>query len=378
MTQAFLQFHVMQLLVCLGLSLVLVRLSMQCAGALGLLDHPGGRKDHAASTPVTGGLGIFLALLITSLLFNSFELHLNVFFIAAAWLLLVGALDDHFELSSRIRFAGQTMAAGIMIYFSGLQANELSDVVGVNGFHLGILTPIFTVFITLGLINALNMADGSDGYLAGQVIAALGLFAGLAFYAGNMVLALQCAIFFFAVLGFWFWNMRFPWQKRAKVFLGDAGSTFLGFAVVWFALQLTQNTQYPVTPVLAPWMIALPVLDCVVLMLNRMRQGRSPFSADRNHMHHLLLDAGFSPAHIALSMMLLSVLIGCIAAIAVRAGATRTWLVLAYFVLIGAYWAFSANRQRAVSRLRYLRTRDKPEFAVLNESVSSVNRLKND
>lgn len=359
MTQAFLQSYGLQLLVSFSLSLILVRLSTLCAGPLGLLDQPGGRKDHAVPTPATGGISIFLALLVTSVIFGRFEHHLDVFFIASIWLLFVGILDDRFDLSSMIRLLVQAVAAIVMIVFAGLQADQLSDVVGIAGFHLGILTPVFTIFITLGLINALNMADGSDGYLAGQVIAALGLFSGLALYAGNTGLAMQCALFTTAVLGFWFWNMRFPWQPRAKVFLGDAGSTFLGFAVVWFALQLTQNAQHPVTPVLAPWMIALPVLDCVVLMLDRMRQGRSPFSADRNHMHHLLLDAGFTPTKIAIGMMVLSILIGCIAAIAVKYGATRTWLVIAYLGLIGLYWAFSFNRQRAVAWLRFSRTGNK-------------------
>jgi UDP-GlcNAc:undecaprenyl-phosphate GlcNAc-1-phosphate transferase len=366
MIQAFFQSYGLQLLISLGLSLLLVRLSMLCAAPLGLLDQPGGRKDHAAPTPVTGGLGIFFALLITSLLFGRFEFQLDIFFIAGAWLLLIGVLDDRYDLSSLVRFVVQAMAAGIMIAFAGLQASELSDVVGISGFHLGVLTPVFTVFITIGLINALNMADGSDGYLAGQVMAALGLFAGLAFYAGNIGLAAQCGLFAAAVLGFWFWNMRFPWQSRARVFLGDAGSTLLGFAVVWFALQLTQNPEHPVTPVLAPWMIALPVLDCVVLMLDRMRQGRSPFSADRNHMHHLLLDAGFTPTVIAIAMMLLSVIIGCIAAIAVKYGATRTWVVIGYFVLIALYWAFIFNRQRAVSYLRFLRTGNKSEVTTFS------------
>lgn len=373
MIQAFFQSYGLQLLASFGLSLLLVRLSMLCAEPFGLLDQPGGRKDHAVPTPVTGGIGVFAALFISSLLFNRFEHHLDVFFIAGGWLLLVGVLDDRYDLSSLIRFIVQAIAAVIMIVFAGMEANELSDVVGISGFHLGMLTPVFTVFITLGLINALNMADGSDGYLAGQVMAALGLFAGLALYAGNNVLAMQCALFAAAVLGFWFWNMRFPWQARAKVFLGDAGSTLLGFAVVWFALQLTQNRAHPVTPVLAPWMIALPVLDCVVLMLDRIRQGRSPFSADRNHMHHLLLDAGFSPVYIALAMMLLSILIGCIAAIAVKFGATRTWVVLAYFGLIAFYWAFSYNRQRAVAFLRFLRTGNKQSAVFVDEQAKDLN-----
>ncbi len=368
MLQAFFQSYGLQWLVCLVLSVLLVRLFMLLAAPLGLLDQPGGRKDHAAPTPMTGGFGIFFALLAVSFFYDQFELQLGVFFIASTWLLLIGALDDRYDLSSRSRFLAQIIAAGVMIYFAGLQANEISDVVGRAGFHLGVLTPVFTIFIAVGLINALNMADGSDGYLAGQVIAALSLFAALAFYAGNITLTLQCALFVAAVLGFWFWNMRFPWQARASVFLGDAGSTFLGFAVVWFALQLTQDGNHPVSAVLAPWMIALPVLDCVVLMLDRIRQGRSPFSADRNHMHHLLLDAGYSPMLIAVGMMLLSIVIGSTAALAVKYDVPRTWVVLAYFVLIALFWAFSANRQRAVSWLRFLRTRRWQEATAWHEN----------
>ena len=376
MIQAFFQSYGLQLVASLVLGLLLVRASMLCAMPLGLVDHPMGRKDHAQPTPVTGGIGLFLALLFSFLIFGRFDLQLAVFFVAGGLLLVIGVLDDRYDLSSRIRFFVQAIAAVIMIYFAGLQANELSDVVGISGFNLGWMTPLFTVFITIGLINALNMADGSDGYLAGQVMAALALFAGLAFYAGNLALAAQCSIFAAAVMGFWFWNMRFPWQKRAKVFLGDAGSTFLGFAIVWFALQLTQNPQHPVTAVLPPWMIALPVLDCVVLMLDRMRQGRSPFSADRNHMHHLLLDAGFTPTSIAIAMMFLSLVIGVVAALAVKYDLPRTWVVIGYFVLIGLYWWFSANRQRAVSQLRSLRMENTADTSLHDDSDPSTTRLK--
>ena len=368
MIQAFFQSYGLQLVASLILGLSLVRMSLLFATPSGLVDHPKGRKDHMHPTPVTGGLGVFVALLLSFLVFGQFDLQLGVFFVAGGLLLVIGVLDDRFDLSSRLRFFVQAVAAVIMIYFAGLQANEVSDVVGISGFNLGWMTPLFTVFITIGLINALNMADGSDGYLAGQVLAALSLFAGLAFYAGNLALAGQCAIFAAAVLGFWFWNMRFPWQKRARVFLGDAGSTFLGFAIVWFALQLTQNPLHPVTVVLPPWMIALPVLDCVVLMLDRMRQGRSPFSADRNHMHHLLLDAGFTPTSIAIAMMALSLLIGASAALAVKYDVPRTWVVIGYFVLIGLYWWFSANRQRAVAQLRSLRMDNKAVPSLLNEN----------
>ena len=150
MIQEFIQTYGLQLFTGLILSVFLVRLSTLIAAPFGLVDHPVGRKDHAHPTPVTGGLGIFFALLACSLLFNRFELQLTVFFIAGAMLLLIGVLDDRYDLSSRIRFIVQALAATIMIYFAGLQANEISDVVGIAGFHLGWMTPLFTIFITIG------------------------------------------------------------------------------------------------------------------------------------------------------------------------------------------------------------------------------------
>jgi UDP-GlcNAc:undecaprenyl-phosphate GlcNAc-1-phosphate transferase len=157
-----------------------------------------------------------------------------------------------------------------------------------------------------------------------------------------------------AVLGFLVWNLRRPGLPQARVFLGDAGSMVLGFVIAWTAVRLSQNPAHPVSPVLGPWTVAVPLIDCVALILRRWRQGRSPFAGDRDHLHHLLLDAGYSPTVIALGLMLLSASLGAGAALALKLGLYRPLLVLAFFVLIGSYYRFTADRGRAVAQLRRL------------------------
>jgi len=125
----------------------------------------------------------------------------------------------------------------------------------------------FTVFATVGLINAMNMIDGSDGLAGSLGFAALVMLCAAALYAGNLALANRALAVAGAVAGFLFWNLRFPWRTRARTFMGDAGSGFLGLVVAWVAFRLTQNPGHPVTPILAVWLLPIPVMDCLVLIV---------------------------------------------------------------------------------------------------------------
>jgi UDP-GlcNAc:undecaprenyl-phosphate GlcNAc-1-phosphate transferase len=204
------------------------------------------------------------------------------------------------------------------------------------------------------MINALNMADGVDGLAGGQALVSLLLFCGFALYAGNDASAVRLLAVAAAVAGFLCWNLRRPGLARAEVFLGDAGSMLLGFIIAWSAVRLSQSAAHPVSPVLGPWTIALPLIDCCSLILRRLREGRSPFAADRNHMHHLLLDAGYSPTSIAVGAMLVSLALGLGAAVLLKLGVYRPLLVLLFFVLIGVHYRMTADRERAVEFFRRL------------------------
>ena len=339
------------LLVCA----VVLPLALPVARRLGLVDHPGGRKDHDGAIPVIGGLVIFLALALS---YFGFESHLSVqsrtFVACAGLMVLVGQLDDLYDMSWRLRIAAQAAAALAMIFVAGLEAHNLQDVFGFAGANVGWLAVPFTVFIVVGVINALNMSDGVDGLAGSLSLVSLGLFFCFALYAGDARQAERLLAICAALAGFLLWNHRLPWQPRARVFLGNGGSMLLGFIIAWTSVRLTQNTAHPVSPVLGPWTLALPLIDCVTLMFRRWRQGRSPFSADRHHMHHMLLDAGLRPAGVVLVLSGLSLLLGLGAALAIKAGVPRPLMVLVFLVLLAVWYAFSRDYDRAVARVRKL------------------------
>jgi UDP-GlcNAc:undecaprenyl-phosphate GlcNAc-1-phosphate transferase len=334
----------------------LIPLLLPVAARVGLTDKPDGRKQHEVPTPMHGGLIILLAMVASAALFRDIASSSALaFYLAGGLLLVVGVIDDLRDLTWKWRIGAQVMAALIMVYIGGVGVQQLSDVVGVEGLTLGWLSIPVTVFVVVGTINALNMADGVDGLAGGQALVSLLLFMCFALYAGNNASAERLLAAAAAVVGFLCWNLRRPGLPRARVFLGDAGSMLLGFVIAWTAVRLTQNPAHPVSPVLGPWTIALPLIDCVSLILRRLRQGRSPFAADRDHLHHLLLDAGYSQTAVAVGAMFASALLGLSAAVALKMGIYRPLLVLLFFVLIGLHYQLTADRARAVEFFRRIR-----------------------
>ena len=334
---------------------ILVPASLPLTQRLGLHDLPGGRKQHDAPTSYVGGLFILLAVAASFLLFDRQSSPVATTFLVCSFLLmLVGVADDRFGLSWKTRIVAQVTVTLIMISVAGVRAENLGDVFGLADLRLGWLAIPFTIFIVVGVINALNMIDGSDGLAGGQALVSLVLLSAFAFYAGNIDMVARLLTVAAAVAGFLVWNLRFPWQPRARIFLGNTGSMVLGFVIAWAAVRLTQNYQHPVSPVLGPWTIAIPLIDCVALMFRRIRQGRSPFQADRNHLHHLLLDAGFTPISIAWGMMTVSLVLGLAAGVAVQQGVYRPILVVVFLLLLIGYYRLTANRERVVELFRSL------------------------
>ncbi len=325
------------------------------ARRLNLLDHPAGRKDHAVPTPVTGGIAIFLAVLVLFLWSGTLSAAALSFLAASALLIVLGVLDDLHDLRWYWRILGQTAAALLIIYWGGVRVEYLGPVFGMSPTALGWLSVPFTVFATLGVINAMNMIDGVDGLCGLLGLAALAMLTAAAIYSGNALLAERLSVLVGALAGFLLWNMRLPWRPRAKVFLGNAGSAMLGLVIAWVSFRLTQTPAHPVIPVLALWMLPIPVMDCLVLIVRRLKEGRSPFSADRNHIHHILQDSGFGPTRAAVHLAWVSLLCGFTAAWLKRMQVPPPLLLLAFVLLcVGWYW-LTARRERAVAFFRRLR-----------------------
>lgn len=332
---------------------ILIPLLIPLAFKLGLTDKPEGRKQHDVPTSMHGGLTILLVLVTTAAIFRDISSSSTwAFYLAGGLLMLIGVADDLRDLNWRWRIGAQVIAALGMIYIGGVSVQQLGDVFGVQDFGLGWAAVPVTVFVVVGVINALNMADGVDGLAGGQALVSLLLLGAFALYAGNFAAAERLLAVAGAVVGFLCWNLRRPGLARAEVFLGDAGSMLLGFIIAWTAVRLSQNPGHPVSPVLGPWTIALPLIDCVSLIIRRWRQGRSPFSADRDHLHHLLLDAGYSPTAIALGGMIVSLLMGILAAGALKLGVNPPVLVVLFFVLIALHYRLTSDRDKAVAFFR--------------------------
>ncbi|HWE47664.1 MAG TPA: MraY family glycosyltransferase [Caulobacteraceae bacterium] len=327
------------------------------AARLGLLDHPGGRKDHATPTPVIGGLAIALGAAASIGLFGGpGTAGAPGLALACAALLLtvVGLIDDRYDVRWYWRLGAQAAAGLILVYVGGVRVEQIGPVFGLSPVSLGALSIPFTVLATVGLINALNMIDGVDGLAGLQVLAALAMLAAAALYAGNTPLSSVLIITGGAVAGFLAFNLRSPLRKRASVFLGNAGSAVLGLVIAWASFRLTQNPSHPVSPVLAPFLIALPVIDCLVLMVHRSRIHGRPFAADRTHVHHRMLDAGFKPGEVAVVLAVFSLIIGFGAGLVRLAHAPQPLFILAFLSAVAFYAWTTADEARAAILFRRL------------------------
>lgn len=287
-------------LVALTSTTLLILLLRPLAMVTGLVDIPNERKSHQIPTPLVGGLAIFAGLLVAFLLTvaggMTLPLHETLSFFGGGLLLVtVGVIDDFFDLSPLARFAAQIVAALLMVFGAGVVLNDLGSMT-LSGrlLTMGVFAVPFTVFATLGVINALNMCDGLDG-LSGSL--SLVSLAGLFFAAwlwGDVADVILLPLLGSAVAGFLLFNLRLPGRERASIFMGDAGSMFLGFALTWYAVSLSQGESRVISPAAALWFLMLPIFDTVTMMLRRVLRGRSPFSPDREHLHHVFLLAGYS------------------------------------------------------------------------------------
>jgi UDP-GlcNAc:undecaprenyl-phosphate/decaprenyl-phosphate GlcNAc-1-phosphate transferase len=251
-----------------------------------IVDQPGHRKVHAVPIPRIGGVAMAIGVLVAAILVVPLERADRHFLVAAGVLTVFGALDDRFDLDYRVKLVGQVLAAGIVVFAGDTQIHSLTldDVILLPSW---VSVPL-SVFFLVGITNAINLADGLDGLAGGTTFLCLCALAMLAYNGGQASSTALALAFAGAVIGFLRFN-TYP----ASIFMGDAGSQLLGFAVGVLSLRATQSGNgifSAATPIL---LLALPILDTLSVIVQRISEGRSPFSADKNHIHHKLLALGF-------------------------------------------------------------------------------------
>jgi len=283
MATAFFFSFLGSLVICMALIPPL----MASAGRFHVLDIPGGRKAHSGSVAKVGGIALAISTFIGVLMWAPKD----DIILASLWggmtILLFGIWDDRVGLSYSVKFAGQALAVFIVMAVGGMSVTNL-PLVPDEWMSPWLGLPV--TFLTLiAVTNAVNLADGLDGLAGGLSLISFAATAFLAFQTDNAMLILMVVSVLGGLLGFLRFN-TYP----ARVFMGDAGSQFLGFYLGVTGLVLADPSHGPYSLMTALFIWGLPVLDMAAVVIQRWREGRSPFVGDRNHLHHRLLEMGWS------------------------------------------------------------------------------------
>ena len=275
------------LLLSLFISMVLVPPLARLAGPLGLTDRPGARKIHQQPIPRSGGIAIVIGALTPVFFLVTPRPDVLAFLIAALVLFVFGVLDDRFDLDYRVKLLGQISASAIVAIGGGVLIESLPFIDGdvLPGF---ISLPL-TIFVIVGITNAVNLSDGLDGLAGGISLLALVCLSVLAYQGGDPA-ALGIAL---SMIGATFGFLRFN-SNPAQIFMGDTGSQFLGFGTSVLVILVTQRPDTVYGQLIPALILGIPVLDMATVMVRRVRAGLSPFRPDRSHLHHRLLSLGWS------------------------------------------------------------------------------------
>ena len=277
-----------------------------------LVDIPDrSRKFHKRATPLTGGIGILLAVIISTEIYldmNNLKGYMPEFsqklYIASIPLLLLFLIDDFKILSPIYRLIIQIVLSLYVIFSTDVYLSNLGNLFGFGEIQLGILSIPFTIFCVVGIMNAFNMIDGINGLCAGSAMMAL-LYIG--FYSGLMYDSVLIIIIG-SMIGFLIFNLRFFGEKRG-VFLGDSGSNLIGFWVAWCAIYSSQNAFYQVEAITMIWFVSIPLLDCIGLIFSRLVRGIGIASPGRDHIHHKLMHSFSSEGTLGI-ILLVSLITG--------------------------------------------------------------------
>ena len=338
------------LLVFFG-TLLIIPLLTRLAVRIGLVDYPGRRKRHRGAVPLIGGPAIFAGSCLGAYLMPDPLGDYVPLFASLSVLLIAGMLDDLRDLTPWQKLVAQLIAATLMISWAKVVVTNVGDLFGFGPLVLLRWGLPFTIIALIGLINAINMSDGADGLAAGLAMIALAFLAMSAFIAGRTVSGHLLLTALAAVLAFWVLNMRLPWQRHARIFLGDSGSMMLGLLLTSFSIEVTRGGG-GLSPIVAVWFLALPILDMGVVILRRIGRGQSPFRAGRDHFHHVLIATGMPPAKAVRLMLALALALAATGFAAWRADVPDYVMFYAFIALLAGSYAISWRWLRIVRWVR--------------------------
>jgi UDP-N-acetylmuramyl pentapeptide phosphotransferase/UDP-N-acetylglucosamine-1-phosphate transferase len=266
-----------------------------------IFDVPDERKVHTRLISRLGGVGIFIGFLVSSVLwfFHNDPFQITLILSALFILFVVGLVDDLKGLTPLIKYFGQLLAAFIAAY-AGLRIHSLAGIFGINELPM-VVQYGFTMFLVTGVINAVNLIDGIDGLAGGLTFISVIVLTSLLIFQGDMNFALIGLSLSGALMAFLKYNLH-----PAKIFMGDTGSILLGFSLAILGIQALTNFKqatfgldYSSAVILVYGSLLVPVYDTLRVFAGRVIKKQSPFSPDKTHIHHLIIQSGYNHARAA-------------------------------------------------------------------------------
>lgn len=295
-------------------SIVLTPLVKRIAFRVGAVDRPNYRKVHARIMPRLGGLAIFGSFLIGYFILRPVDPISNAvepafipittaIIIGAFIIIITGVFDDILEITAKAKMLGQLLAASIVVVGGGLEISFINLPFG-GEIDFGYFSIPLTIIWIIGITNAINLIDGLDGLAAGVSSVALITLSIMAFIMGDIFVMSTAAILAASSIGFLFYNFH-----PAKIFMGDTGALFLGFMISVLALMGFKNVTM-VALIIPIIMLGVPISDTFFAIVRRVREKQPISAADKSHLHHCLLNIGFSHSQTVLIIYGIAALFG--------------------------------------------------------------------
>jgi UDP-GlcNAc:undecaprenyl-phosphate GlcNAc-1-phosphate transferase len=314
----------------LVLSLVLTPYVRKLALLTGFVDRPVERSVHTEPKPYLGGVALFGAFAVAVIAGGGYlDPKVMGILLGGLLILLLGVVDDRIGMSPKVKFLGQVLSAAVLVYGFDVKIDYIYSPFGAHFFHFGLLAGPLTIFWIVAFVNVVNLIDGLDGLAAGiSGIASITLLL-VSFRQGASAPILITAALAGSAIGFLRYNFN-----PAKIFMGDAGSMFLGYTLAAISVHGVLKTTVTVGVIVPVMALALPIMDTAFAIVRRLATGKSIGEADKDHLHHRLLRLGLSHRNTVLVMWAISAWLG-LSAVAVSAVSLSQALMIVGVVIIG-------------------------------------------
>lgn len=270
-----------------------------------LLDEPNNRTIHELLTPRLGGLAIFAGFISALTIFGKIDYGIQHMLAGCVIIFFIGLKDDIVSVSAFKKFFVQVLSTGIVMFMADIRITSLQGILGIEVLEPGI-SYLLTFIAIIGITNAINLIDGLDG-LAGSIVSVCCFSFGLYFITWEDSYTQIYSYVAFALLGSIIGFLRYNIYK-AKIFMGDTGSLVCGFIISVMAIKFVETKMISNTPTVSMAILFIPLLDTARVFILRILNGKSPFSPDKNHVHHKLVEIGFSQLGTVLVLVMINIL----------------------------------------------------------------------